>query len=625
VDPDAPKRPVATARREELKLDLREGDREFFARHVALRETIDYLAGRRRYRMLWITGEAGVGKTRLVGRALEDVGGQHIELVLYVPLDRLLQEEDPVRSMCELVAELLTRSDGKLREPKGGVRGAAWWERLIEEVVHRPIAIVIDDFDVLDESGTSGRAGVRRPRRKTSVSRDLRTAISRLNARRTKARLILIARQTRLDLVPDSEGRAGQVRLEPLGWEDVYRWIRRNRPALAHRFDTPVLLKFFSEVGSRLESWSALADAADQDADAKASELFARARPQPPPSMPPAPPAAEARAKPRPVPQKPAKAASSKQQPTGLRVAVAGLLVDQRQTEFAEVLTAAAAGYRVRGRAVTETPGDPSTPLATLLPIPTPFDKEGRANQVDVSEWMERALAAQANIVLADYGAKVRSQIHDDVLAELTEAGVLVLAASTNDHEPVYPAWHPDVLAIGPLNEDGRIAEDTYFDAAVGKPELFAPERADSGVLAGLLANPEVKGSSIAALWGVMASVLVWATAPNLTASDVRTILVRSSRPLSGPEPTDTAGEMARPRALDIDAALNDARRVLVTQVLTGGRTLSPQEIVASTGLPSSITLEHLAAMVKEKLVAPVRSGNEDLYRLEPTTRAVNP
>ena len=132
VDPDAPKRPVASGRREELKLDLREGDREFFARHVALRETIDYLAGRRPHRLLWVTGEAGVGKTRLVGRALEDVSEQHIELVLYVPLDRLLGEADPVRSMCELVAELLTRKDGKARDQNRAVRGAVWWERLIE-------------------------------------------------------------------------------------------------------------------------------------------------------------------------------------------------------------------------------------------------------------------------------------------------------------------------------------------------------------------------------------------------------------------------------------------------------------------------------------------------------------
>jgi hypothetical protein len=625
VDPEAPARPVAPTRRAELKLDLREGDREFFARHIALRETIDYLAGRRPYRVLWVTGEAGVGKTRLVGRALEDVGEQDIELVLYVPLDRLLQEADPVRSMCELVAELLTRRDAKPRAQSRSVRGAAWWERLIEEVVHRPIAIVIDDFDVLDEKASSARDRTRRPRARTSGVRDLRTAIVRLIERRTQARLVLIARQSRADLVPDTEGRAGQVRLEPLGWEDVYRWIRRNRPALAHRFDQPVLLKFFSEVGSRLESWNALADAADQMPDAKASDLFARARTQVlSVSESAAEPVVEVRAKSHRTTRQTPSIPSLKERPTGLRVAVAGPFVDCRQAEFAASLTTAAASYRVRGRAVTETPGDPSTPLATLLPIPTPFKKDGSAPSSQVLTWLQKARAAGANIVLADYGATVPMKAQDIVLESLTRAGILVLAASTNDRKPIYPAWNPDVLAIGSLGETGNeIAENTYFDAEAGKPELFAPARANTGPLAALLINPETKGSSVSALWGVLASVLVWATAPNLTADQVRDILLRSSRPLepTGGNRRSTRGTVTGPRALDIDAALNEVRRVLVRQAVGDGRAFLAQEIVASTGLPASITLEHIGAMVTQGELTEIKSGNEESYRLQPKGR----
>jgi hypothetical protein len=620
VDPDAPARPVAATRREELKLDLREGDREFFARHIALRETIDYLAGRRLYRVLWVTGEAGVGKTRLIGRALDDVGEKHIELVLYVPLDRLLQETDPVRSMCELVAELLTRRDGKLREQNRAVRGAAWWERLIEEVVHRPIAIVIDDFDVLDEKAASNRARTRRPRARSSGAKDLRTAIARLIERRTQARLILIARQLRADLVPDTGGRAGHVRLDPLGWEDVYRWIRRNRPALAHRLDQPVLLKFFSEVGSRLESWNALADAAEQAPDAKSSELFAQAHTQITPSLDTdVSPGTEVR--PRSRRSKSAQASAYlKERPTGLRVAVAGPFVDGRQTEFAATLTSAAANYRVRGRAVTETPEDPSTPLATLLPIPTPF-KRGMATVSQVLKWLKQARSAGANIVLTDYASAVPSQAQDKVLAELNQSGILVLAASTNDRKPVYPAWSPHVLAIGPLAE-GAIADYSYFDQEHGKPELFAPENVAGGPLAGLLVDPNTRGSSVAALWGVLASVLVWATAPNLTATNVRDILVRSSKPLVGPSRAGGKRSGRRTpvgaRALDIDTALNEVRRVVVREALADGRALFTQEIVASTGLPSSITLEHITAMVAQGELTQIKAGTEESYRLQP-------
>lgn len=72
VDVSAPARPPVRARREELNLDKVETDREFIARHVQLRSTIDYLTGRTLARVLWVTGP-GDEPARLVARALDDV------------------------------------------------------------------------------------------------------------------------------------------------------------------------------------------------------------------------------------------------------------------------------------------------------------------------------------------------------------------------------------------------------------------------------------------------------------------------------------------------------------------------------------------------------------------------
>jgi hypothetical protein len=254
IDTKSPSVSIQRRQREELKLDLEEGDREFFSRHVQLRKTIDFLAGRSRHRVIWVTGPAGVGKTRLVDRALEDV---------QVPLRRLLCAEDPVKNMCELVVELLSRRDNKLRTQEANWSGKDWWERLIEEVVYLPIAIVIDDFDLIEDESAA----------------DVRDAVGKLIQRRTQARLILIAKLMRNDLVPAGEGRGAQVTLQPLSWNEIWGWIRRNRPVLT-RFDEPVLRKYFGDLGSQLETWNALADELERDSDAKLSQLVALVRPE---------------------------------------------------------------------------------------------------------------------------------------------------------------------------------------------------------------------------------------------------------------------------------------------------------------------------------------------------------
>ena len=104
------------------------------------------------------------------------------------------------------------------------------------------------------------------------------------------------------------------------------------------------------------------------------------------------------------------------------------------------MLTSAAAQYRVRGRAVRKPPA--------ILPrrwrhfsIPSPFAKRGQASPITIYRWLAKAPSAGANIVLIHYAGPQRDPAEDDILAHLSESGILVLAASTDNHEPVYPAW----------------------------------------------------------------------------------------------------------------------------------------------------------------------------------------
>ena len=577
IDIKSPPVPIKSRQREELKLDLEEGEREFFSRHVQLRETIDFLAGRSRHRVLWVTGPAGVGKTRLVGRALDDVQ-EPIEFVLYVPLGRLLGSDDPVKNMCELVVELLSRRDNKLRTRDPAWSGNDWWERLIEEVVHLPIAIGIDDFDLIEDESAS----------------DMRNAIEKLIRRRTQARLILIAKSIRPDLVPAAEGRGAHVNLQPLGWDAVWRWIRRNRPVLT-RFDQPALVKYFGDLGSQLENWDALADELERDGKAKLSQLVARIRPQ-------------MRAMPGIRTERP-----RKQEPTGVRVACAGPDIEGRQSEFASAMTMLAVKHEVAGRVAAGLFVDPSSPIASLLAIPSPFNDLGTSDTEGIKKWFEAAMEAKADIVLADFDASKQSKDQDDMLDEMVNSGVLVLAAGGNAKDPIYPAWNPNVLAIGPLDDSDQIASYAFWDPKHRKPDIFAPEHVRGTPLEAVVKTPSANGSSYAALHGVIAAVLVWATDRRQEAADVRQILESTAEPLSHSK----RKRRHSPRRLNLPRALECIRRQLLKAALTGGP-LQMQKLVAATGLAPNVTLRIIDEMVSKGELVQSRAGKMKIYEIAP-------
>ena len=160
VPPERPARHV-------LRLGLRQQETRFFARHVALRQTVDVLSGKTPERVLVLTGPAEVGKSTLIDRALEEIYGP--VSILYVRLKDLdpklmfagylhpeqvadlaeINAEAALERLCLLIAELLTREDGRRHDPQRGQRASEWWIRLIEELEYRHLVLVIDDIDAL--------------------------------------------------------------------------------------------------------------------------------------------------------------------------------------------------------------------------------------------------------------------------------------------------------------------------------------------------------------------------------------------------------------------------------------------------------------------------------------------
>jgi hypothetical protein len=157
----------------ELKLGLRQSTDRFLARELPLRQAVDITAGLAPERVLLITGASGVGKTKLVDRALEELPDS-VTHVLYAHLDRLSPEvvkacnsldagrwpdlaeltalapDHALDRLCRIVDELLRSGGAELRRRDPQWASAEWWERLVEDLVQHPFALAIDEIGLLD-------------------------------------------------------------------------------------------------------------------------------------------------------------------------------------------------------------------------------------------------------------------------------------------------------------------------------------------------------------------------------------------------------------------------------------------------------------------------------------------
>jgi len=568
--------------RVELKFDMVEKEREFFSRLVPLRIAIDVLAAATTDRVLVVTGPAGVGKTHLADRALEDLGGS-VDAVLYVRGRRLRDARDPLAELASWVAEILSRIDDGARQVGGG-SGSDRWERLIGEFVSRSLVIVIDDIQDL--------VGPRPANRKKLLV--IAKALARVANRRTRIRVALVGTEVPRELVSDLRAGAAFVNLLPYTWDEVWRWIRRNLPVLK-QYKKLVLAEYYVRLGDRLELWQELANrVAARRGDADLKSLV------------------EAIAPSRPVPagtRSPLRQRIAPRSHRALRIAVAGPFL-LGPDEFAASVTAYAAEHRVGGRIVPEG-GDETSSLAILLPVESPFKKSdlpgGGVPESELLRWLDDIVALRADIVLMDYGAPIASTEHAQAVRRAARSGALLVAAAGNNREMpvVFPAAYESVLAVGALEGPQKPAAYTSLTKDSRKPEIFALDSVSDTPL--VHATKEHTGTSTAALLVTAAAALVWAMNPGWDARRVRALLLESAQLL--PEPF-TWG-----RELSLDAALDAARASLVEEALASGP-LTLAELLAGVGLPSSDTDRVLDLLVSRRRIRRTRERSTEAYQL---------
>jgi hypothetical protein len=569
IDPAAPPSPVDRPRRVELKLGLEEEERSTFARPVALREAVNVLSGRRRDRALLVTGSSDL-RTPFVGRVLDDLG-EDVSLVLYLNARELTGTEDPVRVLCHWIAELLTRLDSKERRPDAGWDGAQWWTRLLEEVVACNAVVAIDGIDELTPEAAT----------------PLGNALQRLALRRTRARVVLGG--TTLD-----DGLLGQravryalpIPLRPLEWGEVWPWIRRNLPELVRHGDEELRVCYEAGLQDDLELWSRLAEEISKGAGepvALAERLLAE------------------------------RATTPARSPTPpLRAALTNPDVAGQVKEFAEWMTALATDHRLGGLVLDPARAGERSSIAELLPLPSPFEERGMASDADILSWMNQVLEHDPNVLLLDFGSTGASGAWRDACRKAAARGVLVIAAGGNsgDTGPLYPAWYPEVLAVGALDPEGGPTVWSTWDPAERKPELFAPQDLTWTRHADFVPEGR-KGTSYSALGAMAAALLVWSVDRSLKAQQVRRVLLGSARLRR----TARGGHWVEFRALDVSAALSRVRTDLVLAALGRGPA-SQRELLTATGLARDVTLPILESLLKQGRLRTVVGDDTERFEL---------
>ena len=540
----------------QLKLDGTAGDRHFFSRMACLRLAVDVLSANTRNHVLLMLGPSGAGKSRLIDRALQDIRDK-VDFILYARAKHL--NPDPLLKLCNLVAELLTKADGKRREPSPGWSGLDWWDRLFQDLAEQRFVIALDDIETLVSAD------------------DLGQAFAKLRGRQSLCRLALIGTEVPNGLrLRESGMPPARIFVRPLSFHDIDRWVRRNEPVLSAKCGDRQRLRFFSMLGTDLELWSRLAarvaKSSGEDIAVMVNEVL-----------------------------EPKQIAAAKdlrqtnrlprsQRP--LRIAVTGPSALEKTTSFA--LTEWAVKHRVSGRVPISDP-DNAGALASVISVPEPDLRNGPTEE-RITRWLEAVADQDADIVLVGYGTPDTSERQRDVVGAICKSALVVSPAADDRGTPLYPALYDEVLAVGSTSTSKALAEDSARTYA-GKPQLLAPDSlADEAALTYWVNDRDPRGGAAAALRVVASAVLVWATRPGKDAMWVKQTLRDSGKKVGS-----TGTSRWSPPELDIQSALDRARDEEVLEALVeASGDLTLLELMATVGFPLDQVTEALARLTTD-------------------------
>lgn len=144
-----------------------------------------------------------------------------------------------------------------------------------------------------------------------------------------------------------------------------------------------------------------------------------------------------------------------------------------------------------------------------------------------VVEGIYWAIENKVNIINMSFSTPNDSQILRKAIEDAYQAGILMIAAAGNDEQVEYPAAYPQVVAVGSVNAEGKIAEKS---ASGEELEIVAPgEKVTStGLLHGTIIE---SGTSLAAPHVTGVASLLWQKDLSVSANFIRGLLNKSANP----------------------------------------------------------------------------------------------
>lgn len=427
-------------------------------------------------------------------------------------------------------------------------------------------------------------------------------ALQILAERRSPVRIAITATEKPRQFLDLPDEQVFEMRLAPFTWPETWRWIRRNLPGLLS-YGEAYLCQLWSRLGPRLDWWEELERRVLQARDGPA-DLQKLANKIAPPSL-----ARPAR------PQ----AAPARRGERALQIAVAGPnLAGPR--ELADAITRLAIEHGIGGRVVLG--ANEAGALATLIDVPSPFTGQTQMKWDDILDWLRQVHARQPDIILLDYGGeltraqfdKAGSATPDRSLLRSLCYGSLLIAAGGNRTSAsslvTIPSAYPEVLGVGPLDNEGQLRPYAEWSPDLRKPDLFMPDDFATSALAAAL-RPDLAlfhkqhgtwGSSFAALHAVATATLVWSILPELSPRAVRQLLIAASKEIAKAKPA---------RSLTMADAVSLARQRAVERRLREGPA-SLQTLGAMTGLDAQVLAAMLDSMTN---VIKLTSGRLERYQ----------
>jgi hypothetical protein len=418
------------------------------------------------------------------------------------------------------------------------------------------------------------------------------------------------------------------MRLGRLTWGETWRWVRRNLPGLL-RYGEEYLERLWPRLGPELERWEELErkilgyrpEHPDDPTEPKVDALVEEIAPRD----------ASGRTAGDPRRGRPTRAPDLT--PRGerpLRVAVAGPHIASADA-LARAVTRLAADHGLGGRVVTAQ-GYESGSLAVMIDVPSPFATGDSVSEKTILRWLQHVTDRHPDIILLDYGYAVSLPLpgpdkHERPLLRSLRHQYLMIAAGGNWDRTARgvtaPGVYPEVLAVGPLDDQGALRSYAEWTPSIRQPDLFMRDQllgtplqdalteesiqpADSGYGAG------THGSSFSALHAVAAAILAWSTIPDLTPTELKDLLVRAARPV-------TPKSSPSPMRLEIADAVAAAREELIRRTLADGP-CSIQSLSAITGLDLLVVTATLEALMPETApeVRRLPRGRLERYELIP-------